>query len=188
MNYEGCFIVVIFIIFSVPASSQVFDSQYDDSTRFQADEAYNLDKGEADYYVWYGCGTNKIDKPLIIVEGYDPFNDRWAEELYNEINQKFLARRLREEGYDIIGFNPKKGGTHIHCNDLAFAKLIEISYFRPSSIPWFENFRSVALKNIRPQPDIGYFSGAEKILAESKAAVIFGSFSFPILCQSLIGL
>lgn len=72
-----------------------------------------------DYTVWLSCSDNgTIKRPFIIVEGFDPTNERDYEE-YQELlteNGNQLLDRLRSEGYDVILMNFSEGGDPLENN------------------------------------------------------------------------
>ncbi len=84
------------------------------------------------YFSDANCGTNKITKPVIFLDGFDPTNKRDAGKIYKEfINKEVrlhnqdvsLADYLRTEGYDIVIFDFNDGGDLIEKNGLAVVEL-----------------------------------------------------------------
>lgn len=81
-------------------------------------------------------GTTCLTKPVIVVEGYDPFDGNDNSSLYSELDRNDLAADLENQGYDIItlNFEPRvingkmvKGGTdYIERNAMVLVKLIEM--------------------------------------------------------------
>lgn len=82
----------------------------------------------------YGCGSNgKINKPLIIVEGFDPVLD--GEESTNyasfllktrqNVGVNFLDNQLQEGGYDYIYLNYNNGTDDINRNAALLQEAIE---------------------------------------------------------------
>ncbi|MDO9067024.1 MAG: hypothetical protein Q7W05_01035, partial [Deltaproteobacteria bacterium] len=72
----------------------------------------------------YGNNTGKFNKPLIIVEGFDPGNDFGYEELYLRVNAQNLANRIHYMGYDIIFMNHINSKDYIQRNALSVVDLI----------------------------------------------------------------
>jgi hypothetical protein len=101
-------------------------------------------KGRASiYYANQNCSTHHITKPIIFVDGFDPFNKQHADTIWAKyLNEKFveggidkrLGNELRAAGYDLIIFDqmdtgPNRGGAGlIENNALALAKYIETLY------------------------------------------------------------
>ncbi len=75
----------------------------------------------ADYHIFYHYYNNtttaeyKLKKPIIIVDGFDPQNQRSYKRLYNYdlvYGNKKLGEELRKKGYDIIILNFPMTGTN----------------------------------------------------------------------------
>ena len=85
------------------------------------------------YSTWSNVDTisaelNELDKPIIVVEGYDAldaFNSEEVYDLLNGIDGNFLAERLRALGYDliIVDFN-LDNNKHIQQNAMLVMDLI----------------------------------------------------------------
>jgi len=80
-------------------------------------------------------GTNCVDKPIIVVEGYDPSDSFNNEDIYDQLNVNFLGQQLRNSGYDIFTLdfqnyttsNGKKirgGSDYIERNAMVLIELI----------------------------------------------------------------
>jgi hypothetical protein len=81
----------------------------------------NIGNHTHEYGVWYGCESECLRKPFIIVEGYDPENRRNLtedkslncsgqgdlndENLYDVANVDGMLNKLQKSGYDIIILN-----------------------------------------------------------------------------------
>jgi len=100
----------------------------------------NSSPGVCEYNVFLGS-DNALDKPIIIVDGFDPGDTRDIQDIYNsftytdENNQQInLADQIREEGYDIIivnfpvyaasGDTIDGGADYIERNALSLATVI----------------------------------------------------------------
>jgi hypothetical protein len=76
-------------------------------------------------YVYTSDGTQNIDNPIIISDGFDPLNDRGRDSLYVMINQENLIECLRANGYDVIILDFANGGDYIERNAYLLKGLIE---------------------------------------------------------------
>lgn len=93
--------------------------------------------------LWQGCQQidGRIRKPVLIVEGFDPFNDRnldpSAEDIVNmqakckednhlywASNDEGLADELREQGYDVLILNFANGSGELHQNAMTVIEAI----------------------------------------------------------------
>lgn len=107
-----------------------------DQWRITADTAYAGSYGSGDVYIYNSTWTRSatIDKPILIVDGFDHGNAKKAEELFYEINQQNLIEELRGRGYDVIVLNPDDGSGWIQKNAYLLVKLIgEISRVKTGS-------------------------------------------------------
>ena len=76
---------------------------------------------------------SQVDKPLIIVEGFDPTNEISVSNiasLFNRPTGNMLGEQLRNEGYDIIILNFANGGDYIQRN--AFLLIVLINQINTS--------------------------------------------------------
>ncbi|MEJ1242203.1 T9SS type A sorting domain-containing protein [Chryseolinea sp. T2] len=55
------------------------------------------------YEVYYGC-DNVLDRPIIIVEGFDPLYDRPISDIFNDYNEAGFITNMRAFGYDVAIF------------------------------------------------------------------------------------
>lgn len=105
---------------SYPISASIPFTGYEtgDSPEFGQAE-YSIYKRYADQY---NCGLQTVKKPLLILDGFDPLDNRKAECLYGKYLRyfeqtegvdKFLGNKVRspENGYDIIFLNFKDWTT-----------------------------------------------------------------------------
>jgi hypothetical protein len=89
--------------------------------------------------LWQGCqfNDNKIRKPILIIEGFDPFNARkfkiedddiakckYENHLYWTANNKGLADELREQGYDVLILNFANGSGELFNNSMVAIQAI----------------------------------------------------------------
>lgn len=89
---------------------------------------YNGETYEGTYGIWYGCNNNySIKKPVIIVEGYDPFNTNELSDgsLFDIMKQAELIASLKNNGCDVIVLNFKYGSIKIQNNAMVLRALID---------------------------------------------------------------
>ena len=80
-------------------------------------------KGKA--YVLTSDGSTNIKNPIIIMNGFDPENERDYDEIYNLMNRQNFAECLHANGYDLIILVFSAGGTYIERNAYVLKGLIE---------------------------------------------------------------
>jgi hypothetical protein len=86
------------------------------------------------YFKTNGLNQNRLTKPIIICEGFDPLNDMGFEESYRQVNggeqnganSIGLLDRLRSRGYDIVVLNLHQNTEAINRNASLFIRLMEI--------------------------------------------------------------
>jgi len=93
--------------------------------------------GEGEYEIFLDFVDETLDRPIIILDGFDPGDQRDITGLYNslEFDGQNMADLLRAEGYDIVilnqpvytteGFEIDGGADFIQRNGLVLAALIE---------------------------------------------------------------
>lgn len=91
---------------------------------------YNGVRYKGTFGIWYGCNNedNKIKKPVILVEGYDPNNSNEFDEyfgLYNIAMESQLLPTLINQGCDVIILNFERGGALIQANAMVLKTLIQ---------------------------------------------------------------
>jgi hypothetical protein len=89
------------------------------------------DKGKLYYTILSNDATSlsQVDKPLVMVEGFDPTNDFSYLEiasLFNGNNVNQIGPLLISEGYDIIIVDFEVGNTHFKRNAFALESLIRL--------------------------------------------------------------
>ncbi|MEM6892493.1 MAG: T9SS type A sorting domain-containing protein [Bacteroidota bacterium] len=94
----------------------------DNSTSKNASTERRLGGGTATIYA--GC-DGVLDRPVIIVEGFDPLNDNSASDIRAKYNAGNIERTFRNNGYDVIYLDFFEGGRDIRDNALAVRDLIE---------------------------------------------------------------
>ncbi len=70
--------------------------------------------GEGEYQLFLDAIDGVLDKPIIMIDGFDPGDERDISMLYNGLNfnGENLADILRDEGYDFIALN-----AHLYTTD-----------------------------------------------------------------------
>jgi triacylglycerol esterase/lipase EstA (alpha/beta hydrolase family) len=90
-------------------------------------------------YIFYANQTNyqqnKLRKPVIFIDGYDPSNSRCARNIYSKYIDvtpvgytQGLAEMIRASGYDLIILDFTDGGRHIEENAMVVKKTLETLY------------------------------------------------------------
>lgn len=104
-------------------------------------------KGTAEMLLYYSsCGDQRIRKPIIICDGFDPGDTRDGIDIYKMINKDYsLADNLRANGFDIIIVNFPTGADFIVRNAYA---LIDV-------IKWVNNHKVTNRENIVIGPSMG---------------------------------
>ena len=101
--------------------TQIFSVGRDVSKKGSEASKSSLTGGSASLYA--GC-DGVLDKPVIVVEGFDPTNDNNA----NDIRRKYLDGRIessfRNNGYDVIYVDFNDGGGDIRTNARVVRDLI----------------------------------------------------------------
>ncbi|MES2730549.1 MAG: DNRLRE domain-containing protein [Bacteroidota bacterium] len=94
------------------------------------------------FYSDANCGTGRITKPIIFIDGFDPDNKRDVKKIYDDFinleytdvngNKVRLGQKIRSEGYDLIVYNYRDGADLLERNGRAVAKLLGDLYSRYS--------------------------------------------------------
>lgn len=90
-----------------------------------ADISYNGVKATGNAYIYKSPKNASVKNPVIILEGIDLDNSRFADELYTMLNQQKLAENLLNNGYDIIIVNYTESKTYIQANAMVVVKAIQ---------------------------------------------------------------
>ena len=92
--------------------------------------------GEGEYQLFIDTIDGVLDKPIIMIDGFDPGDERDISMLYNglDFNGENLADILRNEGYDFIALNESLytsdgkdidgGADYIQRNAMVLVELI----------------------------------------------------------------
>ena len=136
------FVVQITKIAVVPGAFQEIGNgvTHDFDWFLQSNYAYQGEKTSLHARVYLGCG-GKLDRPVYILEGFDPNGEYGADDLFNDFydlrdpatpnlpNTDFL-RSLYTQGYDLIFVNWQQGNSAIEANALLLETLIEYTNSR----------------------------------------------------------
>ena len=95
------FTLIVFI--SIQVSSQIITS----TIAYQGYDESQAYFGVGEYQLFLDNIDGVLDKPIIIIDGFDPGDERDISMLYNGLNfnGENLADILRDEGYDFIALN-----------------------------------------------------------------------------------
>jgi len=96
-----------------------------DTWQVKGNIEYEGDVASGKAYIYTTDSTTDIRNPVIIVEGFDPVNERNWDELYNIVNKEHLAERLRAVGHDLIILNFDNGADYIQRNAFLLVELIK---------------------------------------------------------------
>jgi len=89
--------------------------------------------GEA--YVYLAPGRTHLVNPVIVVEGFDLYNDMNWDELYELLNQENLIETLRSDGYDAVVLNFTDATDYLQRNAYVVVDLLqELSALVPAQV------------------------------------------------------
>jgi hypothetical protein len=97
----------------------------DDTLRVAARVGYKGATAAGRAYVYLGAGHTKIERPLVVPEGFDLSNDQYADELYALLDRGGLATRMRELGHDVVVLDFDDATDYLQRNAFVLAALIE---------------------------------------------------------------
>ena len=102
------FTLIVFI--SIQVSSQTITS----TIAYQGYDESQAYYGEGEYQLFLDAIDGVLDKPIIMIDGFDPGDERDISMLYAKLdfNGENLADILRDEGYDFIALN-----AHLYTTD-----------------------------------------------------------------------
>ncbi len=98
------YIVFIFLCLAVSAFSQTPITSTIPYQGYDETQGY---LGEAEYQIFMDTSTNVFDKPIILVDGFDPGDNRNLAQMYALLdnNGSNVADQLRSEGFDFVLLN-----------------------------------------------------------------------------------
>lgn len=76
-------------------------------------------------YVYKSNRDEPIDRPIIVMDGIDPLNERNWPILYTVMNQQNFMEDLRSQGFDFIVLDYSDGGNWIQWNAALLVELIK---------------------------------------------------------------
>jgi hypothetical protein len=97
----------------------------DDTLRVVASLPYQSGSGSGDAFVYLGNGHSRIERPVVIVEGFDLENNQHADELYALLDRQKLATQVRALGYDLIVFDLTDATDYLQRNAFAIVTLLQ---------------------------------------------------------------
>jgi triacylglycerol esterase/lipase EstA (alpha/beta hydrolase family) len=113
------------IVLSTPSPSAVW--------QLRADISYKNKYALGEAYVWQ---SGSLDKPVVVIEGFDAKEQTGQDELYAILNQRNLLETLRSIGYDFIVLNFDYSKDYIQRNAFLVAKLLHrVNYEKRSNEP-----------------------------------------------------
>lgn len=92
---------------------------------------YEKTIGSIEYAVYYktngnSADLNKLTRPFVVLEGFDPINNMEFSEIYEQLNDEAgFLQVLRSDGYDVVIVNLKKNRQSIIYNAQNFKDVIE---------------------------------------------------------------
>ncbi|MGE3802028.1 MAG: T9SS type A sorting domain-containing protein [Candidatus Kapaibacterium sp.] len=108
----------------------VRSSAPDDVFNVTAEHSYSGKAGTGNVNVWYGCNHTGIERPFVLVPGFDIIDTRvpydaesGAVDIYSHYAPFFDS--LRANGYDVIIVDYDKGADYIQRNAYLFEKMIK---------------------------------------------------------------
>ncbi len=94
---------------------------------------------KATYYKYLSC--NKLRKPFIMVESFDPNNARGLERLYQDLDAKNnFVSELKNNNYDVILVTWEDGGAPIQANADLLEQILEELWGEMTSNGYFNEF------------------------------------------------
>src|SRR5690554_3688137 len=121
---------------SISEPMQKYNQFWDDSLHFSHVDPNVYDKG-AGVVIEYGCGNDKLLKPFIYVEGFNPEEFELTQLNYMSFYKKLigyqdefgssyqLLNELQDNGYDIVYIDYDDGSADIRHNARALAEAIK---------------------------------------------------------------
>ncbi len=94
-------------------------------SNYTADIKYLGVRAIGDVAVFYGDGNTVFTNPVILVDGFDPGNERKIEGLYDIANQQNMLENLKAVSYDGVLVNFHGGADYIQRNAMLIVKLIQ---------------------------------------------------------------
>ncbi|UZR99803.1 lipase family alpha/beta hydrolase [Chondrinema litorale] len=109
------------IIDVVTLEKELPDLTFDLTTNFSNNRTNSLSGGTAELF--NGC-DDIFDKPVIIVEGFDPNNERSILDINDTYRDALIEESFRANGYDVIYLDFDNGGADIRTNGQVLQDLI----------------------------------------------------------------
>jgi len=128
----------IYLLLIVLISVQGFSQTITATIEYQGYEETQAYFGEGEYEIFLDNLDGVLDKPIIIIDGFDPGDGRDISMLYSglDFNGSNLADILRDEGYDFVALNAPLystdgkdidgGADYIQRNAMVLIELIEL--------------------------------------------------------------
>ena len=97
----------------------------DDTIEVIASIPYLGSAGTGRGYVYLGAGHAAIEKPVVVVEGFDLDDTLDWDELYEMLNQEMLIETLRARGFDTVVLDFTAATDYIQRNAFVLVELIQ---------------------------------------------------------------
>ena len=92
---------------------------------FTADIPYNGEYGVGDVAIFLGDSNTVLTEPIIVVDGFDPNDERPISGVYEIANQQHLVDSLHDLGMDAVIVNFNDGAGYIQKNAFLFVKVVQ---------------------------------------------------------------
>ncbi len=92
---------------------------------FEADSSFLGSTAYGDIAIFYGAGHTTLVNPVIIVDGFDPGDNRPIQGLYEIGNQQNMIDSLRALGDDFILLNFNQGADYIQRNAMLVVSVLD---------------------------------------------------------------
>ncbi len=108
------------------------------SLSFQGYDESSTSKGRGEYKIFYATNGNcdgVLRKPIVVVDGFDPGDNRSIDQLYyGYLNKENFAENLRADGYDVIVLNFPR----YQIGSTSFLGLFQIPVMRDGGADYIE--------------------------------------------------
>lgn len=98
---------------------------YDESWELRGDFAYAGEYGHGKAFIWRGKGNATITRPIVLVEGFDPFNEIDYVYLYNRMNAEGLVTDALAAGFDLVILDFTRGADYLQRNAFVIVALLQ---------------------------------------------------------------
>ena len=96
-----------------------------DTLRITASIPHEGSASTGEAYLYYASGRTSLERPAVIIEGFDLDDSMNWDELYALLNEQDLIEDVRAAGYDIVVLNFDDATTDIQRNSYLVVELIQ---------------------------------------------------------------